>query len=231
MTVPMTTPFSLEVAPGVLRIPLFGTATINAYLVGDVLIDAGIRGSTARLEAALAPHKTRAHALTHVHSDHQGASHFICQKRNIPLWVHHKEAPMMEQGDIALRHNAPDNVVTQLQRRFWAGPAHNVARGLQAGDDINGFEVLETPGHAQGHISYWRESDRVLIIGDVLTNMNIVSQKAGLHEPLSIFTLNAARNRQNIHFLAALEPKLVLFGHGKPLRDPEALLRFAATLT
>ncbi len=230
MTTSQTVPLALEVAPDVFHIPLLGAASINAYLLGDVLIDAGIRGSAARLEAALAPHKTRAHALTHVHSDHQGASHFICQKRNIPLWVHHQEAPIMEQGAIAMRHNSPDNAITQLQRRFWAGPAHRVARGLQAGDDINGFEVLETPGHAQGHISYWRESDRVLIIGDVLTNMDVISQKPGLHEPLGIFTLDAARNRQNIQFLATLEPKLVLFGHGKPLRDPEALLRFAETL-
>ncbi len=176
------------------------------------------------------PYRIRAHALTHVHSDHQGSSHFICVTRAIPLWIHTREVEMMEKGVEVMRYNSPHNVITGLQRRFWAGPAHPVSRALEAGDDLNGFEVLETPGHARGHISLWRETDRVLIIGDVLTHMNVVTGKVGLHEPLSIFTLDAQRNRENIRHLAQLEPRLTLFGHGKPLRDPEALLRFAATL-
>jgi hydroxyacylglutathione hydrolase len=218
----------LEVASEVHQISLFGSHTINAYLVGDILIDAGIRGSVTKLEATLQHHKLRAHALTHVHSDHQGASHAISANRKIPLWVHESEAGIMERG--ALSENSPNNPITLLQRRFWQGPAHPVERQLQAGDDLNGFEVLETPGHSQGHVSYWRESDRVLIVGDVMTNMNILTGQTGLNEPLKLYTLDAAQNRQNIRRLAKLEPRLALFGHGKPLRDPEALARFAASL-
>ena len=103
-----------------------------------------------------------------------------------------------------------------------------VDRALVAGDDLNGFEVLETPGHSVGHVSYWRESDQVLIIGDVLTNMNIITGQTGLHEPLNLFTLDQQRNRQSIAWLAKLEPRVTLFGHGSPLCDPEAMLRFAA---
>ncbi len=125
-----------------------------------------------------------------------------------------------------MRQNLPDNLITRLQRQFWAGEAHPVARALRAGDDINGFEVLETPGHAKGHISLWRETDKTLIIGDVLTNMNVITAQTGLHLPLGIFTLDAVQNQRHIQRLARLEPGLVLFGHGKPLRDPEALLRF-----
>jgi hydroxyacylglutathione hydrolase len=175
----MTSAFMLKVSPGVHRIPLFGADTINAYLVGDILIDAGIRGSVTKLEAALQHHKLRAHALTHVHSDHQGASHAICLGRKIPLWVHESEAGIMERG--ALLENSPNNPITRIQRRFWQGPAHPVDRALRAGDDLNGFEVLETPGHSQGHVSYWRETDRVLIVGDVMTNMNILTGQTGLH--------------------------------------------------
>jgi hydroxyacylglutathione hydrolase len=219
----------LEVSPGVQHIPLFGSHTINAYLVGDILIDAGIRGSATKLEAVLQHHKLRAHALTHVHSDHQGASHAICLGRKIPLWVHELEADIMERG--ALSENSPNNPITWLQRRFWQGPAHPVSRALRSGDDLNGFELLETPGHSQGHVSYWRESDRVLIVGDVMTNMNILTGQTGLHEPLKLYTLDVDQNRQNIRRLAKLEPCLALFGHGAPLRDPEALARFAATLS
>ncbi len=220
----------LEVASGVFHIPLLGSASINAYLIGDVLIDAGIRSSATMLEQALEHRKVRAHALTHVHSDHQGSSQHICSTRNIPLWVHEQEVPIMEAGIAAMRHNSPDNIITKLQRQFWAGKAHPVAKALHANDDINGFEVLETPGHAQGHVSYWRETDKVLIIGDVLTNMNVLTTQAGLHEPLGIFTLNPSQNREHIKRLAKLEPRVTLFGHGKPLKDPEAMLRFAAKL-
>ena len=130
----------------------------------------------------------------------------------------------------ALVENSPNNPITRLQRRFWQGPAHPVSRQLRAGDDLNGFEVLETPGHSKGHVSLWRESDRVLIVGDVMTNMNILTGQTGLHEPLKLFTLDAERNRQNILRLVKLEPRIALFGHGQPLRDPEALARFAQTL-
>ena len=40
-----------------------------------------------------------------------------------------------------------------------------------------------------------------------------------------------AQNRDSARRLAALEPKLVLFGHGPPLRDRAALSAFAATLS
>jgi hydroxyacylglutathione hydrolase len=220
-----------EVALNLWHIPLLGAASINAYLVGDVLIDAGIRSSASRLLRALAPHRLRAHALTHVHADHQGSSHVVCKTRGVPLWVHQNEVEIMEQGSFGLQQNLPDNVITRLQRQFWAGEAHPVSRALRAGDDINGFEVLETPGHAKGHISLWRETDKTLIIGDVLTNMNVMTMQAGLHLPLGVFTLDAAQNQAHVLRLAMLEPELILFGHGRPLRDPEALLRFAERLS
>ena len=52
----------------------------------------------------------------------------------------------------------------------------------------------------------------------------------GLHEPPARFTIDAERNRASIRRLAALRPRLVVFGHGRPQRDPDALERFAAAL-
>ena len=49
---------------------------VNAYLAGDVLIDAGCRQSTGRIIRQLEGHEVKAHALTHAHPDHQGASRF-----------------------------------------------------------------------------------------------------------------------------------------------------------
>src|SRR5205823_12844163 len=80
------------------------------------------------------------------------------------------------------------SLLNRLQQRFWTGPPHPVARALVEGDEVAGFTVLEVPGHAPGHVAYWRESDRVLILGDVLNNMNVRTGVPGLHEPLAIFT-------------------------------------------
>jgi hydroxyacylglutathione hydrolase len=58
----------------------------NAYLAGDVLIDAGCRQSTGRILKQLDGHQVTAHALTHAHPDHQGASHHVCDQLGIPFW-------------------------------------------------------------------------------------------------------------------------------------------------
>ncbi len=93
-----------------------------------------------------------------------------------------------------------------------------------------GFRVLDTPGHSPGHVSYWRESDRTLLCGDVYFNLNMLTLRPGLHEPPRLLTHDPERNRESIRRLAALRPALVLFGHGPPLRDADRLARFAESL-
>ena len=103
-----------------------------------------------------------------------------------------------------------------------------VARSLHEGDDIgHGFTVFETPGHSDGHLAFWRESDRTLVLGDVFFHMHLLTTVRGLHEPWRIFTRDPQRNRDSARRLAALEPELALFGHGPPLRDPAALKAFS----
>jgi glyoxylase-like metal-dependent hydrolase (beta-lactamase superfamily II) len=112
----------------------------------------------------------------------------------------------------------------------WAGPPRKVDRPLREGDLVGGFEVLDVPGHSPGHVAYWREPDRVLVLGDVLNNMNVLTGIPGLHEPKLIFTPDPARNRESARRLAALRPALACFGHGPPLRDPDRIERFVAGL-
>jgi hypothetical protein len=52
----------------------------------------------------------------------------------------------------------------------------------------------------------------------------------GLHEPPRAFTVDPARNRDCARRLSELKPELVLFGHGKPLRDAAKLAAFAQSL-
>ena len=225
-----------ELAPDLWRLPVLpGTAialrasfAINAYLAGDVLIDAGVRQSAPRLLRWLRPRRPLAHALTHVHPDHQGASHAICAVLSIPLWCGEADAATMATGQ--LDTVLPPRHGNGLLARLVGGPAHPVTRRLGEGDRIGEWLVLETPGHTPGHRSFWRPADRVLILGDVLANQHPLTQRVGLIEPLRRFTLDPAQNRASARRIAELRPRLVCFGHGPPLRDPDALSRFVQQL-
>jgi hydroxyacylglutathione hydrolase len=218
-----------QLADGLFLLRGFPPNAINVYLAEDVLIDAGTRQAEGRIMRQLRGHAVTAHALTHAHPDHQGSSHAICEKLDIPLWCGRDDVPAMQTPG-AISNSQVPGLINRFQARFWTGPPHPVARALQEGDEVAGFTVLEVPGHSIGHVAYWRESDRVLILGDVLNGMNLLTSKRELKEPPGIFTADPARNRQSARRLAALEPELVCFGHGPPLRDPRELAQFIARM-
>jgi glyoxylase-like metal-dependent hydrolase (beta-lactamase superfamily II) len=114
--------------------------------------------------------------------------------------------------------------------RLMGGPGHSVTRILREGDRLGEFVVLETPGHTPGHLSFWRETDGVLVLGDVLAHQHPLSGRVGLIEPLLRFTCDPARNRASARRLAALGPRLVCFGHGPPLRNAGEIEQFVAGL-
>jgi glyoxylase-like metal-dependent hydrolase (beta-lactamase superfamily II) len=101
-----------------------------------------------------------------------------------------------------------------------------VDRVLRDGDEVAGFRVISAPGHSAGHVVFFRESDRTLIIGDVLNNMDVVTGIPGLRLPKPFLTPDPDQNRRSAKKLAALEPNLVLFGHGGPLRDTKKFVDF-----
>lgn len=217
-----------RVAEDVFLLRGFPPHVINAYLAGDVLIDAGSRHARRRIVAQLSRRPPAAHALTHVHPDHQGASRAVCERFGIPLWCGAADADAMEDGRLADRQ--PDHPLNRLSERVFAGPPHPVARRLREGDEVAGFTVLETPGHSAGHLTLWRERDRTAIVGDVLFGLHPVTGLPGLHEPPPHFTPDPPGNRDSIRRVAGLRPALVLFGHGPPLRDPGKLAAFAERL-
>ena len=217
-----------QLADGVHQLRGFPPNAMNVYLVGDVLVDAATRHAARRIFAELAGRALSAHVITHAHPDHQGSSHAVCERFGVPLWCGEADRPAMETGRIAERQ--PSHPINNLSERAFAGPGHPVARGLREGDAVADFAVLDTPGHSAGHIALWRERGRVLILGDVLFGCHPLTGLTGLHEPPGFFTPDPARNRESARTLASLEPELVLFGHGPPLRDARAFGRFVASL-
>jgi hydroxyacylglutathione hydrolase len=217
-----------QIADGLYLVPGFPPNGINVHVMGGVIVDAATRRARRRILKAVAGREISAHAVTHAHADHQGASAAICEALGVPFLAPAGEAGDLERGD--LRRTMPDNAICRWQMKHWAGPGVPVARRLSDGDEVAGFTVLDTPGHSPGHVSFWREADRTLVVGDVLFGQHPVTGRAGLHEPPPMFAPDVARNRESIRRLASLEPAVAVFGHGPALRDPGALSAFAERL-
>ncbi|HEY1195449.1 MBL fold metallo-hydrolase [Flavobacterium sp.] len=215
-----------EIAQNVYQIPLFPRNAINCYLIEDVLIDAGIRTSASKILKAIEDKSVTQHVLTHAHADHQGSSKVICETLNIPLLCSEPEKEFAENGNVITEYPNPNHIISKFQKNFWAGKGHSVSETLKEGDQIGGFTVIETPGHSRGHLSFFREKDGVLIVGDVITNMNLLTTKVGLHEPPHLFTSDQETNRKSILKLTSLQPKTLCFGHGPVLFNNGELEKF-----
>lgn len=216
-------------APGVWRLKEIPAPTINVYFAEDVLIDAGRTWDKRRILGELEGRDVSLLALTHVHPDHQGAAKAVCEARGIPLACHADDVDAME-GRRPIQEAATGNPVNRFVRALWEGPPHEVDRVLQDGDEVAGFRVVHTPGHARGHVMFFRESDRVAICGDVIRNMSYATGLPGIKEPPGIFTYDPAENRRSIRKLAELNPSLILPGHGPAVTDVAAFERFASSL-
>jgi hydroxyacylglutathione hydrolase len=213
-----------RVAEGVWQLTGFPRDMINAYLVNDVLIDAGTRWARRRFLKHLRNHPLRLVALTHCHPDHQGTAQAICRTFAVPLACHTADVPAME-GLVPMQ---PDNRMVRFAHRLWGGPPHPVRQILHEGDDIAGFRVVHAPGHTSGHVIFFRQADRVCIAGDVLSNIHFVTRRTGLRLPPTMSCTDPHENRRSVDILAGLKPAVVCFGHGPPLRNPEVLERFIA---
>lgn len=219
----------MRLAQGLYQLGGFPPHLINIYWMDEVLVDAGTRHAFRRIMRELRRHPISAHVLTHAHPDHQGSSHRVCEALGVPLWCGASDAAAAETPGGVLA-SLKDNRLNRTMAPLMVGPAHPVARRLSEGDEVGGFRVLETPGHTPGHVAFWREADRVLVLGDVLASMNPLTGWPGLREPPTIFTPDPARNRASARRLAALEPRLICFGHGPPMTDTGRFVRFVAGL-
>lgn len=210
-----------QLADDVFQIPLIPRDGVNAYLLGDTLVDTGIPPSGKKLAKELGGRVQRI-VITHAHGDHAGGAKHLKNALGVPLLVGAKDAEPVRTG-------VPETKLGAFGRATAGFKGVEVDTELAEGDTVGDFTVLETPGHSSGHISLWRERDRVLVAGDVFFNMNIFTTMPGLHQPFGPFTIDPELNRQSERRLVELEPSLLLLGHGPPITDAAAKLRaFAA---
>ncbi|MFE3228888.1 MBL fold metallo-hydrolase [Nocardia sp. NPDC059228] len=219
----------IELAEDVYQICGYPRHSINSYVIDGILVDAGTRYSGRRILRDIARFDIRAHAVTHAHPDHFGASRRICEELGIPLWVGHADAAAVETLGL-MYDRFPDHPAPRILSHLQGGPPAAVDRRLREGDRVGSFEVLEVPGHTVGHLAFWRESDRTLLLGDVASGHHPFTGVRGLREPFEFLTADPRGNRKSIARLAGLGPELVCFGHGPALRDADRFADFAAAL-
>ena len=222
-----------QIAPDVFHIPVLPRNGVNTYLVGDVLVDTGIRTSAKKIKEAIGDRTLVAIALTHAHGDHGGSARKLSNELGLPVWVGAADREAAETGKVVAKSPYDKPGLSLIAGAMGNMPSVQVARDLREGDELTaGFRVLDTPGHSPGHVSFWRESDRVLICGDVFFNMNLVTTAPGLRQPPGPFTVDPPLNRKSERRLAELEAAVAGFGHGPVIEDDTAgqIARFVATL-
>lgn len=223
------------------------TLIVNVFFIGEAgapdrgwtLVDAGMPRFTGAIVAAARRRfgegsRPNAIVLTHGHFDHVGSLKELAELWDVPVYAHALELPFLTgRSD----YPAPDPTVggglmalssplfprkgIDLGARVQALPEDGTVPGMA------GWRWIHTPGHAPGHVSLWRESDRALIVGDAFTTVKqeslfaVATQWQEIHGPPSYFTIDWPSARRSVEELAALRPEIGATGHGVPMRGPE----------
>ncbi len=214
---------------------------VNIVLVGSpktgefVLVDAGMPKSaddiiTVTEERFGANSRPKAIMLTHGHFDHVGAIIELVQHWDVPVYAHELEIPYLtgqrsypepdptvEGGMVAkmspLFPNEPINLGTHVE----------VLPSDGAVPHIPDFRWVHTPGHSPGHVSFFRDNDRALIVGDAFVTVKqeylykVITQEQEISGPPRYLTTDWKAAKESVQKLHALKPSVAITGHGVPM--------------
>jgi glyoxylase-like metal-dependent hydrolase (beta-lactamase superfamily II) len=231
-----------SVAPGVWRIK---DVFVNMYLIHNpqnnkwVLVDAGLRSSGDKIQK-VANHlfwpesRPEAIVLTHAHFDHVGSLRRLAAKWDVPIYAHSLEKPYLTGVS---SYPPPDpsvggGLLSIMSFMYPKGPIDVADRLLSLLDDgtipvLPEWKYYHTPGHAPGHISLFRQRDRLLLAGDAFVTtcqesvFSTLAQIKKLHGPPKYFTYNWGSAERSVKLLAGLEPEIAATGHGRPMAGQE----------
>jgi glyoxylase-like metal-dependent hydrolase (beta-lactamase superfamily II) len=232
----------------------FAVGPVNAYIVeGEAvtLFDIGPKTKeawdsfTSQLkQEGFSLHDIDQVVLTHHHVDHCGLLDILLEKRDIPVLGHPLGMPWVEQNPEFLRWHreyftefyikmgVEEELLTETDsyHRMLDRLSCRIrlSHTLKEGDRIPGMEewkVYETPGHAQSHLVFHRESDGVLIGGDhiikhISSNAILESpSRRGEERPKTLL-----QYRKSLLRCKQLDVTTVFSGHGDEVHDMQALI-------
>jgi glyoxylase-like metal-dependent hydrolase (beta-lactamase superfamily II) len=191
---------------------------VNAYLVreddGWTLVDTTMNAADQILAVA-GDTPIRRIALTHGHGDHVGSLDAL--KEKLP--------------DVQVLMPAIDAAIHAGEREKTKGSWPKLQTTpdvrLEPGDRVGSLEVHASPGHTPGHVAFRDARDGTLIAGDVFTSYGRVEVTNHFYWRFPLAAMATEDKRQVVESaraLRALEPTLLLVGHGPAVRDPLAAI-------
>jgi len=198
---------------------------MNAYLVreddGFTLVDTTMGAADALIAAAAAAGaEIKRIVLTHCHGDHVGSVDGLRAKLGPSVPV------LMPRIDAAILAGEP--VAPPAKKRgSWPTVKTAPDSTFVGGDTIGSLEVVDSPGHTPGHVGFLDLRDRSLIAGDAFSSLGglAVPSRVHLRFPLPWYaTCDRPQALASARALRALEPTLLVVGHGSAVSDPVAAM-------
>lgn len=228
----------------------FAVGDVHVYLLkGDVLtlVDAGVKTKDAwdalklqLKEIGYLPNDIEQIVLTHHHPDHTGLiEQFpkikqIAAHKNVNYWLTHDEAFFQHYERFFRQqfhmHHVPERFYSldDLRKPLQFAGKGNVTAILKEGERLPGhdeWQIIETLGHAQTHLSFLSNATGTFIGGDHL--LHHVSSNPLMEAPYGNDYLRPQpllQYRSNLKKCLVLDIKLVLPGHGKIFSDVKQLI-------
>lgn len=192
---------------------------------GATLIDTGMVGSFAELQEAVAATgirwtQIRRVILTHQDIDHIGNLPEVVASLNgkVEIWAHEGDSPVIEGKQPLLKmsqerlQQMPEASRAAFLKLFEELKQLQVSRLLKDGELLplgGGLEVIHTPGHTPGHLSFYAHEAKLIIAADALRVEG--GQLVGPNEP---FTPDMPLSLKSLNKLVGRGAEQVLCYHG-----------------
>jgi glyoxylase-like metal-dependent hydrolase (beta-lactamase superfamily II) len=209
------------------RVSRFGF--VNAYLVeeedGVTVIDTMIPGSTKAILGAAAKlgKPVTTILLTHAHGDHVGSVDALhAAVPEAALVISERDSRYLDKV-MTLDPGEPQDKL----RDGWPSTETKPTRTVTPGERVGSLEVIASPGHTPGHVSFLDPRDRTLYTGDAYSTLGGVATAAKGHLwfPLVMgATWHKPTAVESAKALRALDPARLAPGHGKVVESPGAAM-------